>query len=176
MCYSEMPTMLSWRETRLHHQSWFYSHLIQLCLRIYSRGFLIGNQGPNLAHNGGGGRYSVQKTLLGHVTNMGSKINLQVSMTPYFYAKFGIWMGGCSKFSQIWVKICWNLKQFERKLGNFCQNLAPIQASCIWMGHFFFKNWYLGPLPNFHCHVPTKTKVENSPGAHNPLCLALGRL
>ena len=91
-----------------------------------------------------GGGYSVQKTLRRRATNMGSKISLLVYEWPLKNVEFGIWMGWFfSKFSPIWTKIGSKLRKFWTNQEILLKIWSKIGPIGIWMGHFFWKNWYL---------------------------------
>ena len=107
--------------------------------------------------------YSVQKTLRGCATNMGSKISLLVYKWPLIKCK--IWyINGVdfSKCSQIWAKIGWIIRKFWKKSGDFAQNLAD------WYMNGSFFSWKigicLGLLSNFAVAYPYQTKLKYPPG------------
>ena len=73
-----------------------------------------------------------------------------------------------SKFGQIWAKIGSNLRKFWKKSVILFKIWPKIEPIGIWMGCFFFKNWYLyGSTFKFHGNTSLpKPNLSTPPGFH----------
>ena len=171
-CSSSSSFFLPGNSYAMHKDMISTQHVVQIIWFVVVQGIKRTNMRKEWRKEKGcnlGGGYSVWKTLRGCTANMGSKISLFVYKWPLMKCKIwcmnGLIFQNFPKFDPNWLKF---KKILEKSWVILLKSWRKIGRIGILMGHFFLKNWYLYGIyfQTLRWHIPTKTKLEYSPGVH----------